>query len=74
MNVPPLTWLRTRVMVAPLRWRLTLVTVSVLAVILTLFGIIIYKTVETTILDTTANGLMVSARPAVTSRLRARAL
>jgi two-component system, OmpR family, sensor kinase len=74
MNVSLFAWLRTRATAAPLRWRLTLVTVSVLAVILTLFGIIIYKTVETTILDTTANGLLVSARPAVTSRLRARAL
>ena len=57
----------------PLRWRLTLVCVAVLGVILAVYGVALYKDVEAALVDTTAEGLQISSRPAVIQHLRSSA-
>lgn len=51
--------------VLPLRWRLALVATGVLAVVLAIFGAILYVNLRSTLLDTTARGLYLSADSAV---------
>jgi len=49
----------------PLRWRLTLAATGVLAVALALFGTVLYLKLEQSLVATTAQGLRLSAQPAI---------
>lgn len=73
MNVRGLAVLRRRAVRVPLRWRLTLVCVAVLGIILAVYGVVLYKDVEASIVDTTAESLQLSSRAAVIQHLRANA-
>lgn len=61
---------RRRISAVPLRWRLTLVSILVLIPVLAIYGAALYVQVNATLLDTTANGLRTSARPAIVQQLR----
>jgi two-component system OmpR family sensor kinase len=65
--------IRRRIVAVPLRWRLTLVCVAVLGIILAVYGAALYKDVEAALVDTTAEGLQISSRPAVIQHLRSSA-